>query len=263
MNDTLTSIEELKSYINYNFPQGLNLAKLEEDIRNGKKISIQDLKNYALENKTSKKEAPTIPSENNPPLSLQEISETSNNSLSFKVYKKNGKFYAIGSNGVKFNTKDIDKLNTIIAKQFIADALKHNESIDNIWAKFVAAPSSPAQKKQRMEAFARNFIREGIAVKGDVPNDPMFWKNLKRDFLSKPDNNEDKWQRLTRFVPPKYMGTTNVVPNQTTNFLNDLRNGNNPHLIPNNPVNKKEKGYNTNFASPLNNLSQPQKDSSR
>lgn len=31
-----------------------------------------------------------------------------------------------------------------------------------------------------MAAFAKAFINEGIAVGGDVPQDPKFWQNLKK-----------------------------------------------------------------------------------
>lgn len=57
-----------------------------------------------------------------------------------------------------------------------------------------------------MAAFAKAFINEGIAVGGDVPQDPKFWQNLKKEYLNNPEHSIDNWQHLTRKVPPQYMG---------------------------------------------------------
>ena len=94
-----------------------------------------------------------------------------------------------------------------------------------------------------MAAFAKAFINEGIAVGGDVPQDPKFWQNLKKEYLNNPEHSIDNWQHLTRKVPPQYMGEMknehSLSPTQATNpraasgsFIKQLRNGNNPKLTP-------------------------------
>ena len=94
-----------------------------------------------------------------------------------------------------------------------------------------------------MAAFAKAFINEGIAVGGDVPQDPKFWQNLKKEYLNNPEHSIDDWQHLTRKVPPQYMGEMknehSLSPTQATNpraasgsFIKQLRNGNNPKLTP-------------------------------
>lgn len=94
-----------------------------------------------------------------------------------------------------------------------------------------------------MAAFAKAFINEGIAVGGDVPQDPKFWQNLKKEYLNNPEHSIDNWQHLTRKVPPQYIGEMknehSLSPTQATNpraasgsFIKQLRNGNNPKLTP-------------------------------
>lgn len=72
-----------------------------------------------------------------------------------------------------------------------------------------------------MAAFAKAFINEGIAVGGDVPQDPKFWQNLKKEYLNNPEHSIDNWQHLTRKVPPQYMGEMknehSLSPTQATN----------------------------------------------
>lgn len=114
-----------------------------------------------------------------------------------------------------------------------------------------------------MEIFAKTFINEGIGVAGDVPQNPKFWQDFKKEYLANPEHSAEQWKHLTRKVPPEYMGDRSREQTQTQSsfrlekvsartgqqqtatmdvsqqpnmnkrdFIHNLRNGNNLNLSP-------------------------------
>lgn len=153
--------------------------------------------------------------------------------------KKNGKLFGRGSNGETFEAKNYEELNKLIAGSYKKENEKRPDKGKNSIVEYHTSDKNP----QKMAAFAKAFINEGIAVGGDVPQDPKFWQNLKKEYLNNPEHSIDNWQHLTRKVPPQYMGEMknehSLSPTQATNpraasgsFIKQLRNGNNPKLTP-------------------------------
>lgn len=197
-------LEELNSYISQNFPQGIDMARLKEDVQNGKNISLQDLEKYALDKpkqETVEKKGPEV---------REDLAKTENkpgfssDTLHFDFKEKDGRFCIEGSNGVKFTAKTMDEMHAAVAKQFLLHAAKSKKNVKDASVRFELYPWGK-NKKEHKEAFARNFIKAGIAVEGDVPENPKFWENLKKEFLKNPSNDEKKWAHLTRYVPSEYM----------------------------------------------------------
>lgn len=159
--------------------------------------------------------------------------------LSFISEEKNGKLFGRGSNGETFEAKNYEELNKLIAGSYKKEYEKRPDKGKNSIVEYHTSDKNP----QKMAAFAKAFINEGIAVGGDVPQDPKFWQNLKKEYLNNPEHSIDNWQHLTRKVPPQYMGEMknehSLSPTQATNpraasgsFIKQLRNGNNPKLTP-------------------------------
>lgn len=159
--------------------------------------------------------------------------------LSFISEEKNGKLFGRGSNGETFEAKNYEELNKLIAGSYKKENEKRPDKGKNSIVEYHTSDKNP----QKMAAFAKAFINEGIAVGGDVPQDPKFWQNLKKEYLNNPEHSIDNWQHLTRKVPPQYMGEMKnehtLSPTQATtpraasgSFIKQLRNGNNPKLTP-------------------------------
>lgn len=159
--------------------------------------------------------------------------------LSFISEEKNGKLFGRGRNGETFEAKNYEELNKLIAGSYKKEYEKRPDKGKNSIVEYHTSDKNP----QKMAAFAKAFINEGIAVGGDVPQDPKFWQNLKKEYLNNPEHSIDNWQHLTRKVPPQYMGEMknehSLSPTQATNpraasgsFIKQLHNGNNPKLTP-------------------------------
>lgn len=91
--------------------------------------------------------------------------------------KKNGKLFGRGSNGETFEAKNYEELNKLIAGSYKKENEKRPDKGKNSIVEYHTSDKNP----QKMAAFAKAFINEGIAVSGDVPQDPKFWQNLKKN----------------------------------------------------------------------------------
>lgn len=135
----------------------------------------------------------------------QDKSEFEGAGLSFKTEKKDGKIIARGSNGEVIEAKTPEELHALVAKSF----KKHNETLPDKGKNSLVSYITPKKDPQDLEAFAKTFINEGIAVngiKGDVPQDPKFWQDFKQEYLANPEHSVEEWKHLTRAVPAEYMG---------------------------------------------------------
>ena len=94
-------------------------------------------------------------------------------------------------------TEEVGELARAMARKYGDKSFKKVEKC-NIGEKM-------ADKEKIAESFARNFINEGVVVKGDLPKSPEFWNKLKADYLAQKGHNLKMWNRLTRFVPAEYL----------------------------------------------------------
>ena len=108
--------------------------------------------------------------------------------LSFISEEKNGKLFGRGSNGETFEAKNYEELNKLIAGSYKKENEKRPDKGKNSIVEYHTSDKNP----QKMAAFAKAFINEGIAVGGDVPQDPKFWQNLKKEYLNNPEHSIDE-----------------------------------------------------------------------
>ena len=182
--------EEIKNLFRSELKEKFNEAKFDEDVKAGKSISVNNLNEYKKEKKEKKIEIPKDKDNDDNQMS-------NGNGLSFSAKFKNGEYVAIGSNGHVIRSKDIDDFHRQLAKVFKLNALKNNK--EAVCELHIGEKAK--NKKQFAESFARNFINEGIAVMGDLPQSPEFWNKMKAEYLGKKGKTEEKWNNLTRFVP--------------------------------------------------------------
>lgn len=230
------NISALKKKFSTLLADRFDKKKFDEDFRAGKEISVDNIDSYMIAEVSKDKKN----TQNNIKSDTQEHEETQipqQQSSSFKTFSKNGKHYAVGSNGERLEAKNKDALEKQIAQSFKNSGMDINkESI-----RFHSYAKDPKEFKKDTECFARNFIMEGVPISGDIPQDPKFWKKLQKDFLKNKDNNLDKWNNLTRNIPPEYMGKNQEMHKNHSQeksaqtkakFINSLRNGKNPNLTP-------------------------------
>lgn len=204
----------------------------------------------------------------------QDKSEFEGAGLSFKTEKKDGKIIARGSNGEILEAKTQEELHALVAKSF----KQHNATLPDKGINSCINYHTTNKNPKNMASFAKTFINEGIAIAGDVPQDPKFWQDFKQEYLANPEHSEEEWNRLTRKIPAEYMGEKRkeqiqtqspaqqtpqqAVPSQqqsqteaspaseqmqeapkmsTGTFIKELRNGNNPNLTPQQPQPVRQK----------------------
>ena len=190
--------EKLKERFQFELKEKFNETKFDEDIKSGKEISLDNLDEYRKREKEIE-----IPKNKD-----DDKNQISNGQgLFFKGSFKNGEYVAVGSNGHVIKSKDIDDFHRQLAKVFKLNALKNNK--EAICSLHIGEKTK--NKKQVAESFARNFINEGIVVKGDLPKSPEFWDKMKAEYLAKKGNSLENWNRLTRFVPKEYMRANNGI----------------------------------------------------
>lgn len=173
--------------------QEFDIYKLEEDIKNLQKnngnLSSLQAENYIKDIKTKEK---------------ADISYEGGRDLSFHVVEINKMYVAKGSNGHKIIAKNIDELNLKVAKAFKKDAEENNIPLEGI--RYRTTCKDKETYRKRTESFARVFINEGIPVSGDLPTDPKFWQNLKKEYLQNKEHSEKMWNLLTIDVPAESLG---------------------------------------------------------
>lgn len=183
-----TKIALCKKILGKNFDAAAFFNDVEEYKKTGKDINNIDISKY-------KKES-SLPDAN--------YGNYGSNDLSFTANFVDGKFEAISPDGQKVIGKNLDDLNLKLAQTFKQKALQEGKEPR---VSFEYGKQDNTLSKQEMtESFARNFINEGVTVKGDLPTDSKFWQKLKQDYLADKKNTLDNWNKLTRFVPPEYMG---------------------------------------------------------
>ena len=144
----------------------------------------------------------------------QDKSEFEGAGLSFKIEEKDGKIIARGSNGEVIEAKTQEELHALAAKSF----KKHHETLPDKGKNKLVFYLTTKKDPQNLEAFAKAFINEGVAIdgiKGDVPQDPKFWQNFKQEYLANPEHSAEEWNHLTRAVPAEYMGEKRKEQTQT------------------------------------------------
>lgn len=156
--------------------------------------------------------------------------------LSFGAIFKDGEYVATSPDGKVIRSKDMDDFNKQLATEFKNHGIANGEEPK---CTFESNIRDPEKRKKESESFARNFINEGVVVKGDLPQDPKFWNDLKKDYLNNKENTPENWDRLTRFVPPKSMDMENASQRPITPSLGkhvtSMRKGVNLKLTPAQP----------------------------
>lgn len=170
-----TEIEQTKNQFQLELKENFDEAKFDNDVASGKSISSQDLERY------------------------KKFLYSNFGGLSFISNLKDGVYTAIGSNSHIIKSRNLNDLNRKLAKVFKLYALEND---GEPWCQFTLGKNSPNAEAEK-EAFARNFVNEGVVIKGDFPKSKTFWQNFKKEYLSKNHNLRD-WNRLTRFVPNEY-----------------------------------------------------------
>lgn len=155
--------------------------------------------------------------------SMQDYAATIDNGAGviYACDNKNGQYTAVGSNGQIIQTTSLDDLNQKIAKELTNEksAKAHftaNQALDKEWS----------------ESFAKNFIKEGIMVEGDIPESPQFWQELKQEYLREGNTSAKDWNQVTQNIPDEKLGKENTETMSTGKFLHNLRNGVNLKLTP-------------------------------
>lgn len=128
------------------------------------------------------------------------VLEDENGKSSFRTLEKDGKFMAMGSNGETIEATSRDDLHKKIAQHYKS---KGSDGVTPI-AKMTVGKNYKGNRQEQMESFARVFIMEGVAVKGDVPQNPEFWQQLKKDYLKDENHTEKQWGVLVSQVPEEY-----------------------------------------------------------
>lgn len=183
-----------------------------------------------------------------------------NGSLSFSTQRRGGSIIITGSDGSQMEAKTPEEKHKMVAQAYKRKAANEpEEQRKNLAVAF----ESPNKDPVEMEIFAKTFINEGIGVAGDVPQNPKFWQDFKKEYLANPEHSAEQWKHLTRKVPPEYMGDRSREQTQTQSsfrlekvsartgqqqtatmdvsqqpnmnkrdFIHNLRNGNNLNLSP-------------------------------
>lgn len=163
-------------------------------------------------------------SENN---SSNDFSNGSN--LHFKAGYENGMYVARGPGGKVITGKTQDEMHTQLAQEFVKDAQKTGDVP-------YCRHTGPKDDKEGMKSFAKTFINAGVAIDGDVPNDPQFWQQFKQEYMKNPENKIENWNMLTSKIPPEYMGEkSKQQSNSLSSHIKSLRNGINRNLTPEMP----------------------------
>lgn len=189
-------MQKIKDYFRQELRESFNESKFNENIKSGKEISWDKIDEYK---KREKKLEPQEKDNKNKDGNTNKISN--GNGLSFVASFKNGEWVGVGSNGHVIKSKNMDDFHRQLAKVFKLNALKNGKEP----ACSIRIGEKMADKEKIAESFARNFINEGVVVKGDLPQSPEFWNKLKADYLAQKGHNLKMWNKLTRFVPAEYM----------------------------------------------------------
>lgn len=175
--------------------QEFDIFKFEEDIKrlqenNGNLSSLQ-ADDYIKDNNKA----------------ASDISYAGDGDISFHVIEINNMYVATGPNGQRIFSKDFEELNLKIAKEFKKHAEENNIPLTGV--QFTTTCKDKEKYRKKTEIFARVFINEGIRVSGDLPTDPKFWQDLKKEYLQNKEHNEEMWNSLTKKVPAKSLGLEN------------------------------------------------------
>lgn len=173
--------QKIKDFFRQELKDRFNEVKFNEDTKSGQKISIDKIDEYKKDDNENKM--------------------SNGHGLSFVASFKNGKWVAVGSNGHIIKSKNIDDFHRQLAKIFKLNALKNGKEPTCT----IHIGEKIPDKEKIAESFARNFINEGVTVKGDLPKSPEFWNKMKTDYLAQKGHNLKTWNKLTRFVPDEYM----------------------------------------------------------
>lgn len=188
-------LEQIKEHFKKALKDQFDEKKFNKDVEKGITITLQDKEKY--KKKDENKQVNHLQNSQQKP-----VATFQNKELSFKSRFKNGTYVAEGSNGHIIQSKNLDDFNQQIAKTFKDNALKNHRQAQCTFR--TSYDPNSEQYKIHTEAFARNFINEGVIVKGDLPKDPTFWKNLKSEYLANTQHSEAEWERLTQAVPNEY-----------------------------------------------------------
>ncbi len=143
---------------------------------------------------------------------------------------KDGQFVAKSPDGTVVKGNDLDEFHKALAQKFKEKFARDNNPNGKTTLTLGKRDEVSAADKKHMESFARIFINEGVAVAGDVPQDPKFWNDLKKEYLQNKENTEENWNKLTRYVPRKSMGLPEVDKKQAKTLIALSRKGYNPNL---------------------------------
>lgn len=170
--------------------------------------------------------------------------DNTDDNFGFKCSFKDGIYTAYGSDGKIFSSKDSYELNQQIAKEFKQNAAQTGKEAQCRY-------ESTSKDPEFMKNVAKAFINEGVVISGDIPNDPKFWNDFKQEYLNNQENSLEEWNRLTRKIPPEYMGKDKNLSTEKSSpqiskaeHIKNLRNGVNINLTP--PQPHKDRSPNTN-----------------
>ena len=191
--------EKIEEYFYQILGSRFDKEKFYKDIKAGKKIQLHEIKKYKKQTKDQESHQKSIQNEN----IYTDNNQDDENGLRFYAKFEDGKYVALSSDGQEIEATDIDELHKQLASSFKLDAQQKGKSPQ---AFFHCGSDDPSTKQKEMESFATIFIMEGVAVGGDIPENPEFWKNLKQMFLADKKNTLEQWFLLTRYVPLEYLG---------------------------------------------------------